>query len=414
MTAYVVGGGLAGLSAATTLCAGGVAVELSEASAQAGGRCRSYFDPQIGLTIDNGNHLVLSGNRSVRDYLARIGAADRLTGSQETQFPFADLVTGRQWTVRPNPGPVPWWILSAERGVPGARFGDFLAMAGLLRAKPGQRVDETIACKGPVWEKLMRPFLLAALNTEPEQASAELASQVIAETLAKGGAAYAPRIPSPGLAAAFVNPALDYLEQRGATVRLKRRLLGLHSEGRRVTGLVFSDGRVEIGAADRVILAVPPWVAAELIPGLEVPDAFESIVNGHFRIRLGLDAPRIIGVLNALVEWVFCFEDRVSVTVSAANRLVGRPRERLAEILWKDVAALLGLPADLPPWQVVKEKRATFAATVEQQRRRPAAETDFDNLVLAGDWTATGLPATIEGALRSGVRAADLVAETCS
>lgn len=418
MTAYVVGGGLAGLGAATALCARGVTVELSEASAQAGGRCRSYFDPQIGLTIDNGNHLVLSGNHHVRDYLARIGAADGLAGSRETEFPFVDLATRRRWTVRPNPGAVPWWILSPDRGVPGARFTDFLGMAGLLRAKPGQRVDEAIACKGPVWDRLMRPFLLAALNTEPEGASAELASQVIRETLAKGGAAYAPRVPTPGLAAAFVNPALDFLERHGAKVRLQRRLLGLRNDGRRVTGLQFSDGMVEIGAADRIVLATPPWITADLIPGLDVPNEFESIVNGHFRIRVGpgagQDAPRIIGVLNATVEWIFCFEDRISVTVSGANRLVGQPRERLARVLWKEVSDVLDLPAELPPWQVVKEKRATFAATVEQQRRRPAPRTAFDNLVLAGDWTATGLPATIEGALRSGARAADLVEETCS
>jgi len=414
MTTYVVGAGLSGLGAATTLCARGVAVEVSEASAQAGGRCRSYFDPQIGLTIDNGNHLVLSGNRSVRDYLDLIGAADRLTGSRETQFPFVDLATGRRWTVRPNRGAAPWWILSPDRGVPGAKFTDFLSMAGLLRARPGQRVNEAIVCKGPVWDKLMRPFLLAALNTAPEEASAELASKVIAETLARGGAAYAPRIPNPGLAAAFVDPALGFLERRGARVRLQRRLLGLQRNDRCVTGLKFSDGLVEIGAADQIVLAVPPWVAADLIPGLQTPDAFESIVNAHFRISPEVDAPRIIGVLNATVEWIFCFEDRISVTVSAANHLIGEPRERLAQRLWKEVAGVLGLRNEVPPWQVVKEKRATFAASVEQQQRRPRAQTALENLVLAGDWTATGLPATIEGALRSGVSAANLIAETCA
>ncbi|MDB5427951.1 MAG: hypothetical protein JWR43_1926 [Phenylobacterium sp.] len=414
MTAYVVGGGLAGLGAATALCETGLAVELSEASAQAGGRCRSYFDPQIGLTIDNGNHLVLSGNHAVRDYLARVGASDRLTGPAETQFPFVDLASRQRWTVRPNPGAVPWWILSPDRGVPGARFTDFLGMAGLLRAKPGQRVDETIVCKGPVWDRLMRPFLLAALNTDPEHAAAELASQIVRETLAKGGAAYAPRVPTPGLAAAFVNPALDFLERHGARVRLQRRLLGLHTEGSLVRGLEFSDGRVDIGVEDRVVLAVPPWVATDLVPGLSAPDAFEGIVNGHFRLRPPSGAPPIMGVLNATVEWIFCFEDRISVTVSGANRLIGEPRESLANTLWRDVAEVLGLRHELPPWQVVKEKRATFAATVEQQRRRPSARTAFHNLVLAGDWTATGLPATIEGALRSGVRAADLVQETCT
>jgi squalene-associated FAD-dependent desaturase len=411
MKTHVVGAGLAGLGAATALAARGVAVELSEAAAQAGGRCRSYFDRQIGLTIDNGNHLVLSGNQAVHDYLARIGASDRLTGPAETQFPFIDLATQRAWTVRPNPGAVPWWILSPSRGVPGAKFGDFLAMAGLLRAKPGQRVDETIRCQGPVWDRLMRPFLLAALNAEPESAAAELAAQVIRETLARGGAAYAPRVPSPGLSATFINPALDYLEARGGALRLQRRLMALRSDGDRVTGLEFSDGLVEVAARDRVILAVPPWTAKELAPQLTTPDRFEGIVNGHFRVRSEGEAAQIIGVLNGTVEWIFRFEDRISVTVSGASRLMGEGREDLARLFWAEVSLALGLGPDLPPWQIVKEKRATFLATPDQQVLRPGPRTHYANLVLAGDWTATGLPATIEGALRSGARAAALAQE---
>lgn len=409
MTVHVVGAGLAGLGAATALCEAGIEVEVSEAAAQAGGRCRSYFDAQIGLAIDNGNHLVLSGNRAVHDYLARIGAGDRLTGPAETEFPFVDLVTRERWTVRPNPGPLPWWIFSRERGVPGARLGDYLRMAGLLRARPGRRVDETIGCEGPVWDRLMRPFLLAALNLQPEAGAAELAGEVIRETLAKGGSAYAPRVPAPGLAAAFVDPALDFLGRHGATVRLQRRLLRLRAAGGRIAGLEFSDGAVELAGGDQVVLAVPPWIAAELLPGLTVPDAFEGIVNGHFRIKPPAGAPLITGVLNSTVEWVFCFEDRISVTVSGANHVIGEPREALATRLWAEVAAVLGLPGELPPWQIVKEKRATFAATVAQQGRRPPARTALGNLVLAGDWTATGLPATIEGALRSGAKAAQIV-----
>ncbi len=408
MTAFVVGAGLAGLGAATALAARGVEVEVSEAAAQAGGRCRSYFDSQIGLTIDNGNHLVLSGNPAVRRYLKRIGAEADLVGPKAAEFPFVDLATGQSWTVRPNPSAVPWWILSAERGVPGARFGDFLAMAGLLRAKPGQRVDEAIRCEGPVWDKLMKPFLLAALNVEPEAASARLAAQIVRETLARGGAAYAPRLPAQGLAATFVNPALDYLEFHGGRIRLKRRLLSLETDDREVTALVFSDGRQALAPGDRVVLAVPPWVAVDLIPGLTAPDQYDGILNGHFRHRGPPGAPPITGVLNGLVEWIFCFEDRISVTISGANRLMDSPREELAERLWADVAKALKLTDALPPWQVVKEKRATFTASVEQDAKRPSSRTRWRNLLLAGDWVDTGLPATIEGALRAGDEAARL------
>ena len=119
----------------------------------------------------------------------------------------------------------------------------------------------------------------------------------------------------------------------------------------------------------------------------------------------------MLGLLHSTAEWVFAFPDRLSVTVSAADRLVDRDREDLARLFWAEVSAALGLDAPLPRWQIVKEKRATFAATPEQDAKRPPARTRWRNLFLAGDWTQTGLPATIEGAIRSGETAAGLVAK---
>jgi hypothetical protein len=260
----------------------------------------------------------------------------------------------------------------------------------------------------------MEPFLLAALNTKPEGGSAALAAAVVRETLAKGGDAYRPRIAEPTLAAAFVDPALAYIEAHGGSVKTGRRLRSITFEGNRVATLAFSDGEVEVEAADRVILATPPWTAQDLVPHLTVPDQFCAIVNGHFKIAPPPGAPAILGVIGGTVEWIFAFDDRVSVTISGADHLVDLDRQVLAERLWAEVAAVLGMPAALPPWQIVKEKRATFAATVEQDAKRPAAKTAWTNLVLAGDWTQTGLPATIEGAIRSGFKAADLAMRAAS
>jgi hypothetical protein len=145
-----------------------------------------------------------------------------------------------------------------------------------------------------------------------------------------------------------------------------------------------------------------------------VPNQFRAIVNGHFRIAppqeyLPRDgAPAMLGVIGGTAEWIFVFSDRISVTVSSADAIAERPREELAALLWADVAKALKIDAPLPTWQIVKEKRATFAATPAQNARRPPARTQWRNLFLAGDWTATGLPATIEGALRSGEKAAAL------
>ncbi len=118
--------------------------------------------------------------------------------------------------------------------------------------------------------------------------------------------------------------------------------------------------------------------------------------------------------LNGVVQWLFAFPGRLSVTISAGDRLIDGPREELAKTIWNEVARITGLtaarPGGLPPWQIVRERRATFAATPAQDAKRPGPATAWRNLVLAGDWTDTGLPATIEGAIRSGNRAADMIA----
>jgi squalene-associated FAD-dependent desaturase len=406
---HVVGGGVAGLSAAVFLAARGVRPVVHEGAAQAGGRCRSYLDPALGVVIDNGNHLVLSGNTAVEAYLGTIGAEAALTGPETACFPFVDLSTGERWELRPNDGALPWWIFSAGRRVPGTSPADYLQFLKLMKAEPGQRIDEVISPHGRLWRRLTAPFLVAALNTGPEEGSATLAGAVVRETLARGGRACRPRIADPTLAAAFVDPAVAFIEERGGEVRLGKRVRAIGFEGDRAARLTLPDGDLELGARDGVVVAAPPWSAQELIPGLTAPDEFRAIVNAHFRIIPPPGVDSMTGVVGGLAEWVFAFEDRVSVTISAADRLADEDRDALARAVWADVAAVLRMPLDpLPPWQIVKERRATFAATPAQDARRPDAETRWANLWLAGDWTATGLPATLEGAVRSGRRAADL------
>ena len=405
-TTHVIGAGLAGLSAAVNLTAAGAKVVVHEATAQAGGRCRSYYDHSVGMVIDNGNHLLLSGNYAAMDFIGTVGGRG-LTGPASAEFPFIDLATKERWRLRPNDGRVGWWILRPDRRVPGTRALDYLGILRLFTAPAGSPIAPSLKCAGTLYDRLWRPVLLAALNTDPPEGDASLAAAVIRETMLVGGKAYRPLIARDGLSATLVDPALAHLTARGATIHFEHNLHALRFAGTRVAGLDFGQHAVELGSDDAVVLAVPPFMARTLVPDLQAPDAFRAIVNAHFAIPPPSDMPPIIGIVNGTIEWLFAFPGRLSVTISSADRLMSVPREELAETIWREVAAVAGIAERLPAWQIVRERRATFAAVPEQNAKRPGAKTRWDNLVLAGDWTATGLPATIEGAIRSGNRAAE-------
>jgi hydroxysqualene dehydroxylase len=413
-TAHVVGAGLSGLAAALRLAASGkFRVRVHEAAGQAGGRCRSFFDETLGCTIDNGNHLLLSGNRSALAYLDEIGAAGTLYAAPEPAFPFVDLANGRRWTVRPNRGRLPWWIFDAARRVPDTQASDYLAGLRLAFAAPGATVAECLGARPTLYRRFWQPLAVAALNTDAAEGAARLLWPVLVETFGRGGAMARPMIARDGLSTSFVEPALKRLDEFGAEVAFNRRLRTLELGDGRVTALDFGEDLEALGPRDVAVLALPPARAAELLPGTPVPLESRAIVNAHFRLdrtpRFPDDLP-FLGLVGGTAHWLFRRGAVVSVTVSAADDLAEVANEEIARRLWSDVARALELtPSPMPPVRIVKEKRATFAQTPSALALRAPTRTALANLVLAGDWTDTGLPATIESAIRSGHRAATAI-----
>jgi hydroxysqualene dehydroxylase len=404
---HVIGAGLAGLAAAVRL-AQSRKVALYEAAGQAGGRCRSYLDETLGCRIDNGNHLLVSGNTAAMAYIAETNAAATFQTADIADFPFLDLKSAERWSVRPTEGRVPWWLFVAGRRVAGTRALDYLDALKLSRASTTATIGQTLDASRVIYERLWVPLAVAALNTEADHGSARLLGMIFAETFGRGGAGLHPVFPKEGLSESLVDPALAALQAKGGEIRFGQRLRGLRFDGDRVTGLDFGRGDVAIEPDDAVVLAVTAPVAKDLIPDLDPPDEFRAIINAHFRVDALPGRPyTFLGVINGTAEWIFLKPGVISTTTSAADRWIDRDAEDLAAALWKDIARAYRLDPDrLPPHRVVKEKRATFAATPAQLLRRPKARTRWRNLVLAGDWTDTGWPATIEGAIRSGYNAA--------
>jgi len=400
MSVHIIGAGLAGLASAVHLTSRGTDVTVYEATDHAGGRCRSFYDSVLKRNIDNGNHLLLSGNAQAMAYLQAIGSQQSMPANEQAAFPFLDLESGERWSVEAN------WKLR----VPGSSMLDLISAFKLAWASKNSTVAGTLNTTRPIFHKLWEPLSVSILNTASEEAAASLLWAVLKQTFGRGAQACRPCITRHGLSDSLIDPALKLLQQQGTDIRFNERLQSISFENERAVALSFGHEKISLGPDDTVIMALPVPAAGALLPGLCHPDQFRSIVNGHFVLPKAREDINFLGLVGGVSQWLFVRGDVASVTVSAADQLAEKSSEKIANTLWPEVLRALELEnIPLPAYRIIKEKRATFAQTPEQVSLRPDTQTKWENVLLAGDWTATGLPATIEGAITSGHKAAEAV-----
>ena len=410
---HVVGAGLSGLACALKLSQAGARVTIYEAAGHAGGRCRSFFDENLGCTIDNGSHMMLGANEATRGYLADAGSEDAVTEIAPAAFPFVDVPSGATWRVAPGSGPIPFWLLDRKRRVAGSGLADYFEILRLARAEAADTVSDRVNATGLLYERFWQPLSRAVLNTDASEGSARLLWRMVRETFLRGEKACRPFFFGNGLSAALVDPVLTTLADRGAQIRFHTRLRAIGVDEGRVSELTFGEHGIPVGDDETVVLAVPPDVCGSLLPEFTPPTRSNPILNAHYLLEEPVALPwgmPFLGLTGAEAQWLFVRGNSVSVTVSAADRLIDRSSDALADLLWAEIAPVLGhRPRPAPPCRIIKERRATIAQTPSEIARRPATRTALGNLLLAGDWIDTGLPATIEGSIRSGFRSAQLV-----
>ena len=415
-TTHIIGLGVAGLSAAVRLVESGRKVALYDGAKVAGGRCRSFHDAKLDCLIDNGNHLLLSGNNSALSYLDLLNARHELEIADEATFPFYDHESGERWSVTLDEGLIPWWVFQKSRSIPGVRLSEFASALKFPFAGAETTIESLTGKTGKLFERFWEPMTWAVLNTTPDRASAKLMWAVFAETFAKGGAYCKPMIAKRGLSETFVDPALTFLETKGVRPEFNTPLKEVELADGKVTRLHIGDEVITLGTQDTVVLAIPRAQAARVLPDSSIPDGDTAIVNAHFKMPdtwSADNAPPLLGLVNSKTHWIFTRGNIISLTISAADAL---GLDRIAEDdllpqLWAEVVAALGLSAETTydAGRLIRERRATFEQSPESVAKRPAAQTQIPNLVLAGDWTDTGLPATIEGSIRSGEMAAKAI-----
>jgi len=436
--AIVVGGGFAGLSAATLLAEHGVRVLLLEARPYLGGRARSWVDPQTGSTVDNGQHLFLGCYRDTLRFLDRLGSADRLSLQPRLSVPFVE--PGGAVSIFALP-PLPvfsWSLLAGLMRFPGLALRERLGLLRVARevrrrsrrASPAA-ADELDEVSVSSWlralgqsaradERLWHPLATAALNEHPGRASAALFLPVLRELFLGGAGGSRLGVPLVGLTDLYADPAAHYLRACGSEVRLRAQVRGLMFERGRCAGVFLSDG-ARVPAPD-VIVAVPPGELLEMLTPEVASEPFfarcsrletSPIVSIYLWFGSAITDLPLAGLIGGQWQWIFSRRAfvggggagfGVTLVQSAARIFVEASRDSLVRRALDDLHRFFPASrrATLRHSLIIKEKRASIATLVGSQALRPTWRTPQPGLHLAGDWTATGLPATIEGAVISG------------
>lgn len=410
----IIGAGASGLAAAVHLdrIAGiNTRITIFDARRQPGGRTRSYIDRETQDTLDNGQHLLMGCYRDTLEYCSIIGTADQIDWQDTMEIPFY-LGPGESHRLRlaklPAPlhllyGLVSTDLLDFSEKIAGLRFGQALKSNRSFRGMTCAQLMAQTRQPASLVKKLWEPMVLAVLNASVEQASAEAfveAFRLIYFGKRQDASLIFPRV---GLSELLIDPSVRLLESHGHELRLGEPVQSV-TDSLAVNGEQF----------DSVILASS--VGPEISLPIQTPTfEYSPILNAYFWLdREILDFP-VSALIGRDLQWAFTRpttfgKQRLALTVSAADTLIDKSNEELIAALWGDLQALIPIAgeAKLLKAQIIKEKRATPLFTPEAFAMRPSTTTAIPGLYLAGDIVQNGLPATIEGAIRNGKRAAEM------
>lgn len=422
----VFGGGIAGLTSAAYLTKQNIKVTLLESSPKLGGRAYSFTEQKSNNVVDNGQHILMGCYSDTINFLKLIGAKENFIYQKSLQINFLTQA-GKLVRLKSFTSLYPFNLLIALLNFKAITFTERLSLLRFVIKLPfvshqklsnknirewleeEKQSDDTIKS---LWEIIA----VGALNTNIDKASAFMFREILMKIFFNGNFASTIILPKYGLSDAYVKSAKEYIELNGGKIKLSSSVKEFIISDNKIVGIKTADEVYK--DFDYVISAIPFYAFNNIYPELFLDEKIEfeysSILNIHIWLKNNPMKEQFYGLIDSPVHWIFNKGNHINLVISDADYLIDKPAEEIYKMCVGELIKHAKLKeSDFSHYKVLKEKRATFVPSNKIDYLRPSSNTKIANLFLAGDWTDTGLPSTIESAVKSGRVAAELLLAQC-
>lgn len=426
----VIGGGFAGLTASACLANAGFIVELIESSPKLGGRAYSLIHDETNTLVDNGQHIMMGCYKETLKFIGLIGSGDKIEIQNTFSVNFIRQNFQRFQLKAPS-SPYPFNLLSAVLNYRAISFTERFSIVKFFIMLPfhsnrdlkKMSVEEFLNTqkqnentKKAFWEIIC----VGALNTNLKKASAKVFVDILKEIFLKGNAGSKIILTKVGLSEMYCEPAEQFIQKNKGNIALSEKVEEIKIEMGRAVAV--KTNKRTISDFDYVICAVP-FYALERMKILRehnnihsvicsfIP-SYSAILNVHIWLKENPLGNNFYALIDSKLHWVFSHKSHLTCVISDADYLMDLSEKEILEIIFLELEKYLNIKNhDVVFHFVIKEKRATFVPSKQILCNRPSTQTEFKNLFLAGDWIDTGLPSTIEGAVKSGRMAAEMIVD---
>ena len=417
----VIGGGIAGLTSATYLTKYGVKTELIESKNKLGGRAYSFKDRKHNSVIDNGQHILMGCYEETLKFFRLISAQNNLTYQKQLFITFINNNSEFHYleaTKLFHPlnlimGLLNYSFLNFSEKISLIFFFIKLAFSGTDYLK-NLTVDEWLNRENQS-ENLKQSFweivCVGTLNSSTNKASAEIFKVVLKKMFLDSNFSSTIILPKYGLSETYCHPAKEFILKMGSKISLSENVLELKTKKAVITKIV-TNKRI-INDFDFVISTVPLTALSKFYSGDEIKNVsfdYSCIVSVHIWLKENKLQNKFYGLINSSVHWIFSHDDHITLVISDANYIKETKNDEIFEMCLIELEKYIKIKKeDIIDYKIIKEKDATFIPSNKNLNNRPKTKTKINNLFLAGDWTYTGLPATLEGAVVSGKKAVESI-----